>query len=210
MWRRSWLGSGGWGSRFSAFSGSSTSKPFWVSGVTTMKMMSSTNRTSMRGVTLMSELGPPLFPVDIAISMCSFEIRSSSAPGFFLGDEADLVRPGVTTEVHDAKNVAVLQSLVSLEEEDLLSFAFELLGQLGGKLRLWYRSHVEEDGIVLTDGDGDGVFVVRMVRRKLGLGELDVDTFLQQKGDHHEDDEHHQHDVRERSHVDVGVDFLLN
>src|SRR3972149_363253 len=210
MSRTSWFGSGGWGSRFSAFSGSSTSKPFWVSGVTTMKMMSSTNRTSMGGVTLMSEVGPPLFPVDIAISMCSFEIRSSSSPGFALGDEADLVRPGVTTKVHDAKNVAVIQGLVSLEEKDLLGFPFELLGKLGGKLRLWYRSHVEEDGIVLTDGDGDGVLAVRMVRRKLGLRELDVDTFLEQRGAHHEDDEHHQHDVRERSHVDVGVDVRLN
>jgi hypothetical protein len=108
------------------------------------------------------------------------KIDAGSASRLFLGDEADLVRPGVTTEVHDAKNVAVLQSLVSLEEEDLLGFPFELLDKLGDKLRLCYRSHIEEDGIVLTHGDGDGVFVVRMVRRKLGLRELDVDTFLEQ------------------------------
>ena len=34
------------------------SRPFWASGVTTMKMMSSTSITSMRGVMLMSEVAP--------------------------------------------------------------------------------------------------------------------------------------------------------
>ena len=35
--------------------GSAMSRPFWASGVTTMKMMSSTSITSMRGVMLMSD-----------------------------------------------------------------------------------------------------------------------------------------------------------
>ena len=43
-----WLGGGGWGRAMS--------RPFWASGVTTMKMMRSTSITSMRGVMLMSEV----------------------------------------------------------------------------------------------------------------------------------------------------------
>src|SRR6185436_5932624 len=38
--------------------GSAMSRPFWASGVTTMKMMSSTSITSMRGVMLMSDMAP--------------------------------------------------------------------------------------------------------------------------------------------------------
>ncbi len=50
VWGTGWLGGGGWGSAMS--------RPFWASGVTTMKMMSSTSITSMRGVMLMSEVAP--------------------------------------------------------------------------------------------------------------------------------------------------------
>src|SRR4051794_21486274 len=48
-------------------SGRRTSLPRWSSGVTTMKMMSSTSTTSTRGVTLMSLFGPRTEPVLNAI-----------------------------------------------------------------------------------------------------------------------------------------------
>ena len=57
------FGGGGWGT--------SASSPFGVSGVMTMKMISSTSRTSMSGVTLISALCPPLAPSAIPIGFSS-------------------------------------------------------------------------------------------------------------------------------------------
>ena len=47
-------GCGCWG--WVAVWGSAMSRPFWASGVTTMKMMSSTSITSIKGVMLMSPM----------------------------------------------------------------------------------------------------------------------------------------------------------
>ena len=79
--------------------GSLTSTPFCNSGATSIMMMSSTSMTSTSGVTLMSDLTPPLAPptsIDIAnspdatvsrLEACGVELPSRS-----LGPHADLLR----------------------------------------------------------------------------------------------------------------------
>src|SRR5271157_2803994 len=71
---------GGWGT--------SASRPFGVSGVITMKTMSSTSKTSIIGVTLMSALGPPPAPpIAIPISNSRYwapaPVGAPVAGGFF-------------------------------------------------------------------------------------------------------------------------------
>src|ERR1700685_484598 len=75
------LGGGGWGT--------SASKPFGVSGVITMKMMSSTSSTSMSGVTLIFALWPPPLPIAILIFdlllIHSLYCPGAGAPGGVFG-----------------------------------------------------------------------------------------------------------------------------
>jgi len=60
-WFGGWLGGGGCGTR--------ASSPFGVNGVITIKMMISTRRTSIIGVMLMSDFGPPCPPTAIDIKL---------------------------------------------------------------------------------------------------------------------------------------------
>src|ERR1039458_490128 len=53
--------------------GTRASRPFGVSGVITMKMMISTSSTSIMGVMLMSDFGPPVPPTAIDIRLLLFE-----------------------------------------------------------------------------------------------------------------------------------------
>ncbi len=62
-----------------AASGSLTSAPFCSSGATIIMMMSSTSMTSTKGVTLMSDLIPPLEPptsIDIVELLDSVDLVS--------------------------------------------------------------------------------------------------------------------------------------
>src|SRR5208283_1189781 len=65
---------GGWGT--------SASRPFGVSGVITIKMMSSTSNTSISGVTLMSADGPPDPPIAIPISNSCYWAPAPVVGGF--------------------------------------------------------------------------------------------------------------------------------
>src|SRR3954452_15279071 len=60
-WFGFWLGGGG--------CGTSASSPLGVKGVITMKMMISTSKTSIIGVMLISDFGPPDPPTAIPIKM---------------------------------------------------------------------------------------------------------------------------------------------
>src|SRR5678816_106419 len=63
------------------FCGSATVMPCWRSGVTTMKMISSTSMMSTIGVTLISDANPPEPPPDIPIADSPFRklIQTPSA-----------------------------------------------------------------------------------------------------------------------------------
>src|ERR1051325_7892921 len=72
VWVSGWCGGGG--------CGTSASSPFGVSGVMTMKMISSTSKTSIKGVTLISAVCPPPPPVVIAIELILFCLVLVIAP----------------------------------------------------------------------------------------------------------------------------------
>src|SRR5688572_30678820 len=93
--------------------GSAMSRPFCASGVTTMKMMSSTSMTSMSGVMLMSDMAPELAG-RVASCECTtllWRLGAFSALGFLsaialapldlgFGDQRDLLDAGLAAEVH--------------------------------------------------------------------------------------------------------------
>ena len=113
-----WLGGGGWGREMS--------RPFWASGVTTMKMMSSTSITSMRGVMLMSAIAP-----DVAgwVASCEWtiQLRCLGAAGGGLGvaialplhlrlrRSGPLPPPPPRGRVHDLHDLRVGERLVRLQ-----------------------------------------------------------------------------------------------
>ena len=76
-----WFGSGS-GMTSVSSSGTRTWMSFSKSGVTTMKMMSSTSTTSTRGVTLMSELGRPSLMENLRrLARCFPSPRLTVSPG---------------------------------------------------------------------------------------------------------------------------------
>ena len=111
-------GGGGWGT--------SASRPFGVSGVITMKMMISTSNTSIMGVMLISDFGPPcsadchshkIAPLRILVTVtgCCRSARRRSA-GFalflqLLGEQTQLVHAGRTQILHHFHNLLVLGPL---------------------------------------------------------------------------------------------------
>src|SRR5436190_16115967 len=103
------------------------SSPFWASGVTTMKMMSSTSITSIRGVMLMSAIAPECSGW-VASCECTIHLRFLCPPwaGAFalatglalhllLGDERHFLGPRLPQEVHDLHDLRVRKALVRLE-----------------------------------------------------------------------------------------------
>src|SRR5260370_7994333 len=85
------LGGGGWGT--------SASSPFGVTGEITMKMISSTSRTSMSGVTFIFAFWPPLGPTAIPmVVLLLLAGRSRSCRGIWsgfllIGDHAHVINP---------------------------------------------------------------------------------------------------------------------
>src|SRR5438270_5309726 len=109
--------SGGSSCLFLSFGGCGTnaSRPFGVSGVMTMKMISSTSSTSTNGVTLMSAFCPPAPPTAIAITGFSFVLLRHRRRLRFLvllldlfGQQADLVHSCSTHVIHYLYHRAVL------------------------------------------------------------------------------------------------------
>src|SRR5687768_7912492 len=213
--------------------GSAMSMPFWVRGVTTMKMMSSTSITSMSGVMLMSDMlslclgwvaswewmthlrflttGARTAPGVRAGGSNMFgglpypaPISLAPRPGF--GDERDLFDAGFAEEVHDLHDLAVLELLVRLQVDDLLSFrqVLQALLDLGHQVELVrHRGAAEEGGGVLLDRDRDRLLLVLPFLGVPRGRELHVHPLLQHRGDDHEDDEQDDHDVGHRRDVDV-------
>src|ERR1700729_4052109 len=101
--------------------GTSASRPFGVSGVITMKMMSSTRSTSMSGVTLIFALWPPPEPIDILIVDLllfqneSLPRRSGCARGLRrifsrLGKQAEIIYTGGSHSIDYLHHVAVVSA----------------------------------------------------------------------------------------------------
>src|SRR5258708_20577673 len=97
------LGGGGWGT--------SASRPFGVNGVITMKMMSSTSRTSMSGVTVIFSLWPPLVPTAILMVGSPLFPAPRSGRGCYsafplFGEQATITHTSRALGVHHPVHVA--------------------------------------------------------------------------------------------------------
>src|SRR5215468_12309517 len=90
-----WFGGGGWGNEMS--------RPFWASGVTTMKMMRSTSITSMSGVMLMSAIEPrdEGFVASWLWMIQRRCLAMALALHLSIRDEGDFLHPRLAAEVHD-------------------------------------------------------------------------------------------------------------
>src|SRR5512143_2360511 len=206
-----WLGGGGWGSEMS--------RPICASGVTTMKMMSSTSITSMRGVMLMSAIAPDsalmcvLSPRRRVFSISWWCLPWGSAvyvmalPLYLaLGDERDFLDPRLAAEVHDLHHLGVGQRVVRLEVHHARALGEVLEALLDEPLELVLVVQplgAEVGRLVLLDGHDDRLGLVLALLGVARLRELHVDTLLEHGRDDHEDDEQHDHDVGHGRDVDV-------
>src|SRR6266508_3068461 len=205
-----WLGGGGWGSEMPS--------PFWASGVTTMKMMSKTSITSIRGVMLMSAIAPECSGW-VASCECTIHLRFLCPPwaGAFalatglalhllLGDERHFLGPRLPQEVHDLHDLRVRKALVRLEVDHPgpLREVLEALLDLGEQLGLVVELGPAQVGRgVLLDRHHDRLGLVLPFLGVSRRGELHVHALLEHGGDHHEDDEEDDHDVGHGRDVDV-------
>src|SRR5688572_24590209 len=150
--------------------GSAMSRPFCASGVTTMKMISSTSMTSIRGVMLISETASTCLGRDASCECTTqrrcFLATSGGAPfrggskflGGFpnpaptlaplrprLGDERDLFHARLAQVVHHLHHLGVGQLGVRLEEDHLAALGrlVEPLLHLGHHLRLVHHDPVD-------------------------------------------------------------------
>jgi len=127
----------------------------------------------------------------------------------FLCDEAHVLDTGRAELVHRVHDRSVLDSLISLDEDDLLVGLLvfqEHLHDLSQRIFVRDFLGVQVDVLVLGNRDRGLAARFRFVHRIGRLRQGDGDALLQQRGDEHHDDEEHQHDVDERRHVDIGFD----
>src|ERR1019366_5341263 len=101
--------------------GTNASRPFGVSGVITMKMMSSTSSTSMSGVTLIFALCPPPLPIAILIvGSPLLPTRRSGRGGVWsafplIGQQAQIIHTGSADGIHHLHHIAVVGAGVRLD-----------------------------------------------------------------------------------------------
>src|ERR1700674_5078558 len=186
-------GGGGTGSVCS--SGTRTAISFSISGVSTMKMMSSTSTMSTSGVMLMSERGP--FPTPTAPAM----VRPSLL--LLFGRQGHALQLGLRGAVEDGANLPVLGLDVRLHHDRL-----ELRGSVAEVgLQLVERDRglvlLPEDLALLGHRDEHRVATLAARGGVHRLGQLDMLAALEHRSHHHADDEQHQHHVHERRDVDV-------
>src|SRR5258708_23586274 len=95
-----------------------------------MKMISSTSRTSISGVTLMTQLWPPLPPIAIAIKVSLSRLLGSAgrwcARGLvlmlssLLSEQAQIIHAGCTHVVHDIHHDFIASARISTEKNSLV------------------------------------------------------------------------------------------
>src|SRR5208282_159297 len=208
------LGGGGWGTN--------ASKPFGVSGVITMKMISNTSKTSISGVTFMFAFWPPLGPTAILINRSPIydrvllparrrrgaRRRGKGSGLFLIRQKTELVHAGGAYIVDDFDHPAELRPHIGLEKDPLVGPVRQLILDLLRQV-LWLDEIVpEEDLVIASDGNLERVFLVGVVhiRGIIDFGHVHGDAMLQHGSDHHKDDKQYQHHVHHRRHIDVGGD----
>src|SRR5687768_5910080 len=198
------------------------------SGVTTMKMISSTSKTSINGVTLMygSAVVLPFFgapPIDILSFSSYFYVSLSGSDAalvrgarrriarallLLIGDESDLVDSQLANFIDDVHNVAILHADTTLDIDDAILLILDVLQHRIDFFRQLFPGHRGFAEVILTIiryGDYDRRFLDDILidfRVVETLRQRHRDALLQKRCDHHEDDQQHQHDVDHRRDVD--------
>src|SRR5579864_4504138 len=130
-------------------------------------------------------------------------------PGLDLLDhQADPAEAGLVDQPHHLAHPLVLQPAVALQHDLLVRCLVVNALQRPRHLAVGHPVLADEDAAVLLDRDGELLAVLRHLLGHLRLGQRDVDALLQHRRDDHEDDQQHQADVDQGSHVDLALDLL--
>src|SRR5580698_10742722 len=164
--------------------GTSASSPFGVSGVITMKMISNTSSTSMRGVTLIFALWPPpaLTPIPIRSPLLPARRRWRLGSSFLLvGQQTQLVDSGGADVVHYRHHRSELGPGISADEYALVKAVSQAVLHLLRKLIGRGLVIAEEDLSISHDRHNQSIFLVgvRHLLRIVHLGQVHAHTLLQ-------------------------------
>src|SRR5690349_20943174 len=194
-------------------------------GVTTMKIISNTSKTSISGVTLM--YGTAVVLLLCSISASSFDIKNSprsymrlsrwrsrgrsSAALLLVSHESDLIDAELADLIDDRDDVAVADANATLDIDDSIVLILNFLKQrIDFFAQLLFRDPLFPKVVltVVRYGNHDRRLLDN-VRIDIGVGHVlrqrNGDALLQERRDHHEDDQQHQHDVDHRGDVNLGL-----
>src|SRR6266700_5805502 len=125
-----------------------------------MKMISSTSRTSISGVTLMTQLWPPLPPIAIAIKVSLSHLLGSAgrwcARGLvlmlssLLSEQAQIIHAGCTHIVHDVHHDFIASARISTEKNSLVRPIRDAVFDPVGKCARVLHQVAAEKDIALT------------------------------------------------------------
>src|SRR5262245_45487151 len=124
-----------------------------------MKMTSSTSSTSIIGVMFMSLLTSSFLPVTMrsapkCMCACAMSVAPRlSGPDLAFGDEAHVLDSARAELIHGIHDRRVLGILVGLDEHDSLLLGLEDVRHLDAQLLAPHRNAVDEEPVVLVDGD---------------------------------------------------------
>src|SRR5436305_3118538 len=185
------LGGGGWGT--------SASNPFGVTGEMTMKMINSTSRTSMSGVTLMFALWPPLGPTAIPMVVLLLPSRRRGRRGrtglSLIGKQSEVIHSSGADCVHYLDDSAKTATHVGFHIHTLIRLVGQAILDLGGEIVGAGLLAAEVDFAVACNRDQQGVFLVgiRHLLRAVYFSHRHADALLQHARDHHGDDQQNHH-----------------
>src|ERR1017187_7259859 len=118
-----------------------------------------------------------------------------------LGNDAHVGDAGLLDGVHDGGEGAEGNILIGADE-DALALGIANFGvQAGGDFVDVDRIVAQKDALVLVDGDDQALFGDLL--DGFGLGHIDLDAGLKDRGGDHEHDQEHEHNVDKGSDVDV-------
>src|SRR5271155_1906632 len=123
-----------------------------------------------------------------------------------LSDDAHVGDARLFYRVHDGGKGSEGDVLVGADKNELVAGIANLLAEFGGDLVDVDGVIAEENALVFINGN-DGAFF-RNFFDGAGFGNVDFDAGLQNGSSHHKNDEQHEHDIDERSDVDIGKSGL--
>ena len=184
---------------------------FSSSGVTTMKMISSTSTTSTSGVTLMSEFGRP---AGLTENFVCLRVRHGAPATSSVSStpSAIALAPALRRDVHHLAHVAEGQRCSSPLSRTCRP------GSARASPQRVLRSSASSYGVLLevdllrpavTESDQRVGLLASPSRCACAFGRCTSLPALEHRRDHHEDDQQHQHDVDQRRDVDVALDAAL-